>query len=134
MVGYLTREESETILRMNTFGRIGCNDGFNTFIYPTNYVYDGKVILCHSMFGEKILIMRENSRVCFQVDLLNGNTHWKSIMIHGSFKELEEERERLYAMKIFNEQKFHLKISEKLNHPEMHNIQNDQGCFPDKHR
>jgi nitroimidazol reductase NimA-like FMN-containing flavoprotein (pyridoxamine 5'-phosphate oxidase superfamily) len=66
MIGYLNREQCETVLMENLLGYIGCNDGFSTYIYPVNYLYDGRFIVCHSAIGSKIQVMRCNRRVCFQ--------------------------------------------------------------------
>lgn len=114
MIGYLTKEQSETVLLENIFGRIGCNDGYNTYIYPTNYVYDGKYIFCHSLVGSKILVMRGNKRVCFQVDSVKDFMNWKSVMVLGNFVELTDARDRYYALKAFVSRKLNLKISESV--------------------
>lgn len=114
MIGYLTKEQSETVLLENVFGRIGCNDGYNTYIYPTNYVYDGKYIFCHSLAGSKIDVMRGNKRVCFQVDSVKDFTNWKSVMVLGNFAELTDARDRYYALKAFVAKKLNLKISESV--------------------
>lgn len=125
MIGYLTKEQSERLLGENNFGRIGCNDGFNTYIFPTNYVYDGKYIFCHSFAGSKINIMRDNHRVCFLVDVVNNPLNWKSVMVLGDYEELDDERDRYYAMKAFNENQLHLKISETVAFP-FDNSKSDQ--------
>jgi nitroimidazol reductase NimA-like FMN-containing flavoprotein (pyridoxamine 5'-phosphate oxidase superfamily) len=114
MIGYLTKEQSETVLLENVFGRIGCNDGYNTYIYPTNYVYDGKYIFCHSLAGSKINVMRGNKRVCFLVDSVKDFTNWKSVMVLGNFAELTDARDRYYALKAFVAKKLNLKISESV--------------------
>ena len=112
MIGFLTTEESLAVLAENIFGRIGCNDGFNTYVYPSNYVYDGNHILCHSLLGSKILVMRENRRICLLVDVLKDNNNWKSVMVLGTYEELTDERSRYNAMKVFNDRMLHLKINE----------------------
>jgi uncharacterized protein len=68
MIEYLTREQAASLLVAHSFGHIGCNDGFNTYVYPTNYVFEGNYIYCHSMPGTRIAIMRINKKVCLQVD------------------------------------------------------------------
>jgi len=118
MIGHLTIEESKEILAENIFGHIGCNDGTNTYVYPTNYVYDGKYVYCHSMPGSKIMVMRFNKRVCLQVDVLKDDTNWKSVMLMGNYEELDNERERYYAMKRFVDHMLHLKITERGIMPE----------------
>ncbi len=111
MIGYLTKEQSETLLSENMFGHIGCNDGFNTYVYPSNYVYDGKYIYCHSLPGAKIAVMRNNKRICFLVEKVIDFTNWKSVMVLGTFEELEDERSRYYALKAFNSKSLQVKIS-----------------------
>jgi uncharacterized protein len=118
MVGQLTRLESEAVLVENIFGHIGCNDGYNTYVYPSNYVYDGKYIYCHSIFGSKIQVMRRNKRVCFQVDIIKDFMNWKSVLVLGEYSEVEDARDRYYAMKAFLDHMLHLKISETLALPE----------------
>ncbi len=112
MIGKLSPEEIEELLKENIYGHLGCNDGFNTYVYPINYVYDGKFVIAHSQTGAKIQVMRDNPRVCLQVDEVENHTNWKSVMIHGEYQELTDERERNYAMKAFVDRRLFLKISE----------------------
>jgi uncharacterized protein len=113
MIGKLNDEQIDELLYSCSIGRIGCNDGYNTYIYPLNYVYAGKYLLCHSQIGSKIQVMRQNKRVCLQVDEIKHGTNWKSVMVLGDFREIEEERERYSAMKALLERKLHTKISEE---------------------
>ncbi len=119
MIGSLNRESALALLQDNTYGRIGCNDGYNTYVYPTNYFFDGKYIYCHALPGSRINVMRRNKRVCFQVELLKDEMNWESIMVMGDFEELDEGRDRYYAMKSFVDRTMHLKISEGLGMPEV---------------
>ncbi len=111
MIGKLTEEQIEQILKENVFGHLGCNDGYNTYVYPVNYVYDGNFILCHSTAGSKIEIMRQNKRVCLQVEEIINLAQWKSVLVQGTFQELVEERERYTVMKAFVDKDLHQKIS-----------------------
>ena len=112
MIGNLNQQEIEEILKDNVWGHLGCNDGFNTYVYPINYLYDGKYIMCHSQVGSKVLVMRKNTRVCFQVDEVKNHKNWKSVMILGEYQELNDEWERHYAMKAFIDRRLFLKISD----------------------
>jgi len=114
MIGKLTKQQIEEVLLDNILGHVGCNDGFNTYVYPINYLYDGKRVICQSPEGSKIEIMRKNKRVCLQVDEVKKNVHWKSVLIHGEYQELHDERERYNAMKLFVERNLHLKLKEKV--------------------
>jgi uncharacterized protein len=111
MIGNLTNEEIEEVLKQNVLGRIGCNDGERTYVVPVNYVYDGRCIIAHSYEGMKIKIMRKNSAVCFEVDEMKSFTSWKSVIAWGEYQELTEERKRYEAMKLFVDRMLHVKIS-----------------------
>ncbi|HSN60666.1 MAG TPA: pyridoxamine 5'-phosphate oxidase family protein [Ferruginibacter sp.] len=114
MIGPLTRDEIEEVLSQNVFGHLGCNDGFNTFVYPVSYIYDGKFIISHSQNGSKIEAMRQNKRVCLQVDEIKDFNNWKSVMVLGDFQELKEERQRYEVIKAFVDRNLHLKMNNPL--------------------
>ena len=90
MIGKLTKQEIEELLEDNVFGHLGCNDGYNCYVYPSNYIYDGKHIICHSQNGFKNDVMRTNKRVCFQVDVIKDDYNWKSVMVHGEYEEIHD--------------------------------------------
>jgi len=55
MLGELTNDEIEEVLKRNVLGRIGCCNDNKIYVVPVNYVYDGQHILAHSKEGLKIL-------------------------------------------------------------------------------
>ena len=112
MIENLTSEEIEEILKDNVWGHLGCNDGFNTYVYPFNYLYDGRYITCHSQRGFKTQVMRQNNRVCFQVDEVGDHKNWESVMVLGEYKEVEDAQEYKDASRAFADRRFFPKISE----------------------
>lgn len=113
MIGYLA-EEIKNIISENSFGYIGCNDGFNTYIYPTYYYYDGKFIICQGMYSPIIEVMRQNNRICFQIESNPISPFRKSITVLGEFKEIKDIRQRFAAIKAFVERDLHLKAKRQL--------------------
>jgi len=111
MVGKLSNEQIEEVLKENALGRIGCNDGAKSYVVPVNYAYDGKFIIAHSVMGMKIEIMRKNPNVCFEVDEMKSFTNWKSVIAWGEYQEVTEQRERYLAIRLFVERMMHIKIS-----------------------
>lgn len=111
MIGKLTNEQIEEVLKENVLGRIGCNDGEKNYVVPVNYVYDGKFIIAHSVMGMKIEIMRKNPNVCFEVDEMKSFTNWKSVIAWGEYQELSDQRDRSIAMRLFVDRTMHTKIS-----------------------
>ena len=111
MIGILTGEQIEDMLKQNVLGRIGCHYNNKTYVVPVNYAYDGKSIIAHSVDGMKVSIMRKNPAVCFEVDEMISFTKWKSVIAWGQYQELTSERDRQYAMKLFVDRMMQIKIS-----------------------
>lgn len=121
MLGKLSAQEIEDVLKENIFGRIACNDGKRNYVVPISYVYDGKYVMAHSLEGMKIEMMRRDPNVCFEIDVVNDHNNWKSVIAWGTFEELTDELERNKVMKIFVNRMLHLKISETAIVPETQN-------------
>ena len=119
MIGRLTHEQIEEVLRENVVGRIGCSEGKKIYVVPVNYIYDGKHIIAHSVMGMKIEMMRKNPQVCFEVDEIKNFTNWKTVIAWGEYQELHDERDRYYAMKLFVDRVIRMKISETAIPPEI---------------
>jgi len=119
MIGKLTDEQIEEVLRKNVLGRIGCSHNGRQYVVPINYVYNGRDIIAHSVSGMKIDMMRMNPSVCFEVDEMKSFTNWKSVIAWGEYQELTDERQRYAAMKMFVDRMLHMKISETATPPEL---------------
>ena len=82
----LSQDECASILSSAKFGRLGLSSDDNPYVIPMSYVYSGGKIYLHSRGGgRKIEMAVKNSRVCFEVDLLNEN-HWSSVLAFGKAK------------------------------------------------
>lgn len=88
MLGELTEQEVEDVLRTEIIGRIGCHAYGRTYIVPITYRYDGRFIYAHSAEGMKLHMMRENPHVCFEVDSMDDLANWRSVIAWGTFEEL----------------------------------------------
>jgi nitroimidazol reductase NimA-like FMN-containing flavoprotein (pyridoxamine 5'-phosphate oxidase superfamily) len=97
MLGEMTNEEIEGLLKEQVTGRIACGTDGNIYIVPINYVYNGADIYGHSAQGKKIDMMRKNPEVCFEVDDIQSIFRWKSVVAWGTFEEITDmdEKERV---------------------------------------
>jgi len=91
MLGELTSNEIEEILRSNVIGRIGCSSKQKMYVVPITYVYDGESIIGHTTEGMKINLLRENPECCFEVDVMKDLANWRSVIAWGTFEELKGE-------------------------------------------
>ncbi len=78
MIQDMKPQEIDELLSDAPFGRLALADGEVPCIVPLSYVYANKTIYFHSWHeGKKIEIMRNNPKVCFEVD------EYKEILING---------------------------------------------------
>lgn len=103
MVDSLTKDQIDVVLRSEIIGRIGCSNNGKVYIVPVAYAYDGKHIYAHAKEGLKILMMRKNSNVCFQVDSIDNMTNWRSVVVWGKYEELKTSAHQLKAFKLLRD-------------------------------
>ena len=89
MIGALTHDQIENVLRSEVTGRIGCHAEGRTYVVPVSYAYDGEYVYAHSADGLKVRTMRFNPNVCFEVEQIDGLANWRSIIGWGTYEELQ---------------------------------------------
>lgn len=94
MLGVLSSKKTEQFLLNQRVGRIGCYANGQIYVVPITYVYDGHYIYGHSREGLKIRMMRQNPKVCFEVDNMQDMTNWQSVILQGEYQELLGEKAR----------------------------------------
>jgi uncharacterized protein len=89
MSGELNNDQIDDLLRAQVIGRLGCTIAEKTYILPLTYVFDGHSIIGHTSEGMKIDMLRQNPKVCFQVDKIDNMMSWQSVIAWGIFEELQ---------------------------------------------
>lgn len=100
MLGNLNNKQIEHVLHSLIIGRIGCHADNRTYVVPVTYAYDGTYIYGHTKEGLKIDMMRKNPVVCFEVDIMENMSNWRSVIAWGIFEELKGLEERKAGMRI----------------------------------
>jgi uncharacterized protein len=90
----LTDDESRALLTASRIGRLGCIDSGEPYIVPINYLFEDESIYSHSMPGRKIDALRAHPRACFQVDEIENDFRWRSVIAFGQFEEIRVPNER----------------------------------------
>ncbi len=93
-IGKLTDTDARAILRGGSLGRLGCIASGWPYVVPVNYFFDGEDLYVHSLPGKKIDALRENPRVCLQVDEIKDTYNWRSVIAYGIFEEISNEETR----------------------------------------
>jgi nitroimidazol reductase NimA-like FMN-containing flavoprotein (pyridoxamine 5'-phosphate oxidase superfamily) len=94
MIGVMSHEEVEATLRRHRVGRIGCSANDRPYVVPITYAYDGTYVYGYSALGRKIEVMREQPLVCFEVDEIDGDASWRSVIAEGMYEELADDEGR----------------------------------------
>lgn len=102
MLGTLSEPEIYELIERNRIGRLGCNDGENTYVVPLSYYYKDGAIFLHSREGMKIRMMRKNPRVCFEIEEIKNETNWICAIIWGTYEELSEEKDVDFIKQFFS--------------------------------
>jgi len=129
MLGDLSKQEIDSLLHTQLVGRIGCHADNEIFVVPITYVYKDGYIYGHSHEGRKIIMMRKNPRVCFEVDDMENLAHWKSAIVWGEFEEIESADGKMNVFKILSDRLVGLEASEtmkptyRMPNPHPHNAE-----------
>ena len=105
LIRELTRPECHDVLKRASIARLGCARDNQPYVLPIHVYCDGDYLYSFAMLGQKIAWMRENPRVCVQVDEIVDRTQWASVVAFGSYEELvhmpRQEAERERAKELF---------------------------------
>jgi len=102
MIGILSADEIDRILARQRVGRLACAADDRPYVVPITYAYDGEFLYGYGAPGRKIDVMRRQPRVCFEVDELDGESEWRSVVADGLFEELITDDQRRTALRLLN--------------------------------
>ncbi len=91
MITEMTDLECRALLASETLGRLGCSRGDQAYVVPISYVFEQGTIYAFSSIGQKIAWMRENPRVCLQVDRIRTRLDWVSTIVFGRFEGIPDD-------------------------------------------
>ena len=81
----LSNPESLSLLERNSVGRIAFTFQDTVDIRPIHYVRDGGWLFGRTSDGDKLVTLRHNQWVAFEVDEMSGLLDWQSVVVRGSF-------------------------------------------------
>jgi nitroimidazol reductase NimA-like FMN-containing flavoprotein (pyridoxamine 5'-phosphate oxidase superfamily) len=89
----LSRDEIDEFLRTQRIARLGCHAGGVTYVVPLIYAYEDGAVVAVTTEGRKTAMLRENPRVCVEVDEYDadGRGSWRSVIGYGTYEELAGE-------------------------------------------
>jgi nitroimidazol reductase NimA-like FMN-containing flavoprotein (pyridoxamine 5'-phosphate oxidase superfamily) len=94
MITRLSQGEARELLQSSHIGRLGCIVEGDPYVVPVNFIFEDDSVYIHTLPGLKVEAMRAYPRVCLQVDRIESDSHWKSVIAYGNFEEIESATER----------------------------------------
>lgn len=94
MTRMLSEAEARNLIVSGKVGRLGCVDNGEPYVVPVNYVFEDGSIYSHSLPGRKIDAMRAHPRACLQVDEIENDCKWRSVIAYGNFEEIRVPSDR----------------------------------------
>ena len=85
-----TLEINEFVLEQRV-GRVGCHAGGVTYVVPVIFAWDVDSFYVYTTEGQKVAMMRDNARVCFEIDEYVVDGGWRSVIVQGVYEELRDE-------------------------------------------
>jgi len=94
LIHELTPVECRDVLGRATYGRLGCARGEQPYVVPFVFMLDasGSCLYSFSTLGQKIEWMRENPKVCVEVDEVVDQLNWTSVLALGRYEEIRDAR------------------------------------------
>ena len=95
----ITESESLELLGSRTIGHLGCVVQDAPYVVPINYMFDEGRIYSHSLPGLKIDAMRTSPGVCLQVEQVENEFEWRSVMVFGVYEEIRVPDDRTRVLR-----------------------------------
>jgi len=89
MLNRFSEEEARKLLARERVGRLGCITDDGPYIVPINYYFADDCVYSHSLPGLKVDALRKDPRACLQVDEVESELHWKSVLAYGKYEEVK---------------------------------------------
>ena len=87
----LIDREIEALLSRNHVGRIAFSFHYSVDIRPIHYVYHDGWLYGRTSHSDKLVTLRHNQWVAFEIDEVSGMFDWMSVVVHGTFYRLDSE-------------------------------------------
>ena len=91
MIRELEPDEIHALLSRNHVGRIAFSLHDRVDIRPIHYVFADNWLYGRTSPSDKLVTLRHNQWVAFEVDEVKGPFDWMSVVAHGSFYHLTDE-------------------------------------------
>jgi hypothetical protein len=99
LIHELNPEECADVLKRMSLGRLACARFNQPYIVPILFSFDAEreCAYAFSAIGQKIEWMRQNPKVCLEVEDITNKDHWVTVLAVGRYQEIRQEPEEAEA-------------------------------------
>jgi nitroimidazol reductase NimA-like FMN-containing flavoprotein (pyridoxamine 5'-phosphate oxidase superfamily) len=90
LIDEIPEQECLEVFAHASIGRLGCAQDNQAYVVPVYLAYEAGYIYVFSTFGKKIEWMRANPKVCVEVDEIDSQSNWVSVIANGRYEELPD--------------------------------------------
>jgi nitroimidazol reductase NimA-like FMN-containing flavoprotein (pyridoxamine 5'-phosphate oxidase superfamily) len=90
LIHEMTDSECEALLARATLARLACSRDGQPYIVPIQFSFDAgrRCLYAFSTVGQKIEWMRENPKVCVEVEDVADKDRWATVLVFGRYDEI----------------------------------------------
>jgi uncharacterized protein len=109
LVHELTAAQCEEVLARTSVGRLACARHDQPYVVPVSFYleHSEKALYSFSAVGQKVDWMRDNPKVCVEVDEIHERLHWTTVVVFGRYEEIghseQEHAARRRAYELFQQ-------------------------------
>lgn len=95
----LSPTDCAEILQRTRLGHLACAKDGQPYVVPIHFSFDVErgCVYGFSTVGQKVQWMRENPRVCLEVDDISDPGHWQTVVVFGRYEEIQDSAEEAEA-------------------------------------
>jgi nitroimidazol reductase NimA-like FMN-containing flavoprotein (pyridoxamine 5'-phosphate oxidase superfamily) len=99
LVHELTPVECRDVLSRARLARLACARADQPYVVPISCTYDPHMncLFSFSAVGKKVQWMRENPKVCLEVEEVDDRFHWTTVVVFGRYDEIDDSPEQQHA-------------------------------------
>jgi nitroimidazol reductase NimA-like FMN-containing flavoprotein (pyridoxamine 5'-phosphate oxidase superfamily) len=92
LIRELNPDECLDILARSSLGRLGCARYDQPYVIPIHFSFDReqRCVYAFSTIGQKINWMRENPKVCLEIEEIADKDHWTTVVAIGRYEEIHQ--------------------------------------------
>jgi nitroimidazol reductase NimA-like FMN-containing flavoprotein (pyridoxamine 5'-phosphate oxidase superfamily) len=93
LIHELTAKDCAEVLSRIDLGRLGCARFDQPYIVPIHFSFDAErhCLYAFSTIGQKIYWMRQNPKVCVEVEEFADKNHWTTVLVTGRYEEIHQD-------------------------------------------